>query len=62
MEQSVMDLQDHLEKFYTHLIIGSDSAAQLLPKLIEKFDISDVYAEEEYASEELNLIKRIQNI
>lgn len=57
-----MDLQDHLEKLDTHLIIGSDSAAQLLSKLIKKFDISDVYAKEEYASEELNLIKRIQNI
>ncbi|KQT27610.1 DASH family cryptochrome [Chryseobacterium sp. Leaf405] len=61
MEQSVVDLQNHLDKLDAHLLIGSDSAAQLLPELVEKYDISDIYAEEEYASEELNLIKRIQD-
>jgi deoxyribodipyrimidine photo-lyase len=62
IEQSVVDLQKNLEKVGGHLIIGSDSAAELLPELVEKYGISDVYAEEEYASEELNLIKEIQDI
>ncbi len=62
MEQSVVDLQNHLDKLEGHLLIGSDSAAQFLPKLVKKYDISDIFAEEEYASEELNLIKRIQKI
>lgn len=62
IEQSVVDLQKNLEKVGGHLIIGSDSAAELLPDLVEKYGISDVYAEEEYASEELNLIKEIQDI
>ncbi|MDH6252440.1 deoxyribodipyrimidine photo-lyase [Chryseobacterium sp. H1D6B] len=62
MQQSVMDLQNHLDKLGGHLLIGSDSAVQLFPELVEKYDISDIYAEDEYASEELNLIKTIQNI
>lgn len=61
-EQSVMDLQKNLEKVGGHLMIGSDSATELLPELVEKYGVSDVYAEEEYASEELNLIKEIQSI
>lgn len=60
LEQSVVDLQKHLDKLGGHLLIGSDSAAQLLPELVEKYDISDIYAEEEYASEELNLLEEIQ--
>lgn len=62
LEQSVVNLQDHLDKLGGHLLIGSDSAVQLLPELVEKYNISDIYAEEEYASEELNLINRIQKI
>jgi len=53
MQQSVVDLQ-------THLLIGSDSAVQFLSELVEKYDISDFYAEDEYASGELDLIRRIQ--
>lgn len=61
LEQSVVDLQDNLRKLGGHLLIGSGSASQLLPELVEKYDISDIYSEEEYASEELNLIKKIQD-
>lgn len=62
LEQSVVDLQNNLEKLGGHLLVGSDSAAQHLPKLVKKYNISDIYAEDEYASEELNLIKRIQKL
>lgn len=62
LEQSVLDLQNNLEKQGAHLIIGSESAAQLLPELVEKYDISAIYAEEEYASEELALIEKIQSL
>jgi deoxyribodipyrimidine photo-lyase len=62
IEQSVLDLQNRLEKLGGHLLIGSDSAAELLPKLVKKYDISEIFAEEEYASEELSLIKTIQKI
>ncbi|WP_262147588.1 DASH family cryptochrome [Chryseobacterium foetidum] len=62
MEQSVLDLQKGLEKQGGHLLIGSDSDVEFLPELVKKYDISDIYAEEEYASEELNLIEEIQNI
>lgn len=61
LEQSVLDLQQNLEKIGGHLIIAGESAVDFFPKLIEKFDIQDIYAEEEYASEELNLIKKLQS-
>lgn len=60
LEQSIVDLQNHLEKLGGHLLVGSDSAAQLLPELADKYDVSDLYAEEEYASEELNLIEGVK--
>ncbi|KQR93327.1 DASH family cryptochrome [Chryseobacterium sp. Leaf180] len=59
--QSIADLQNNLEKIGGHLLIGSDSAAQFLPELVKKYNISDIYAEEEYASEELDLIGKIRN-
>lgn len=62
LEQSVVGLQEHLETLGGHLLIGSDSAAKLLPELVEKYEISDIYAEEEYSSEELDLIQGIQKI
>ncbi|MNK32517.1 Cryptochrome DASH [compost metagenome] len=62
LEQSVVELQNQLDKLGGHLLIGSYSAAHLLPDLVKKYDISDIYAEEEYASEELDLIKKIQKI
>lgn len=62
LEQSVTDLKSHLEKLNGHLLIGADSAAQFLPKLVKKYKISDIYAEEEYASEELNLVKKVQEM
>ncbi len=61
LEQSVLDLQQNLEKIGGHLIIADESAEDFLPKLCEKFDIQDIYAEEEYASEELNLIRELQS-
>lgn len=62
LEQSVLDLQKSLEKLGCKLVIGETSAIDTLPKLIEQYGITDVYAEEEYASEELTLIDRIKNL
>lgn len=62
MEQSVIDLQSHLEKLGGHLLVGLDSATELLPELVKKYDISDIYAEQEYASEEINLIKKVEDL
>ncbi len=53
IEQYVVDLQNHLGKLGAHLLIGSDSAAQFLTELVEKYNISDIYAEKENASEKL---------
>ncbi|SFH78549.1 DASH family cryptochrome [Halpernia frigidisoli] len=60
LEQSLLNLQENLEKLDGHLIIGENSALETLPELVEKYKISNIYAEEEYASEELNLIKEIK--
>lgn len=43
-------------------MVGLDSATELLPELVKKYDISDIYAEQEYASEEINLIKKVEDL
>ncbi|TDG36704.1 DASH family cryptochrome [Pedobacter changchengzhani] len=60
LEQAVLDLKMNLKKLDCNLIIGGSSAIETLPKLIEQYGITDVYAEEEYASEELNLIAEVK--
>ena len=62
LEQSVLNLQKNLEKIGGHLIIGEESALKTLAKLIEEFEITDLYAEEEYSSEELHLIAELQEV
>lgn len=60
LEQSVLNLQQNLEKIGGHLMIGEESALQTLPLLIEKYEITEIYAEEEYVSEEQSLIEAIK--
>lgn len=62
LEQSVKNLQENLEKISGHLIIGVESALLTLPKLVEEFEITEIYGEEEYCSEELDLISEVQKI
>ena len=61
LEQSVNDLQQHLKKLGGHLIICEESATSAIPDLIKKFELTDIYAEEEYASEELNVIADLKD-
>lgn len=62
LEQSVIDLRNNLESIGGHLVIGELSAINTLPELIKLYGITDIYAEEEYASEELNLVKKLQDL
>ncbi|WP_316739015.1 DASH family cryptochrome [Pedobacter aquatilis] len=62
LEQSLIDLQKQLKKAGGHLIIGEKSALDTLPELIAKYEITDIYAEEEYASEELSLIEEVKEL
>ncbi|WP_445430947.1 hypothetical protein [Chryseobacterium indoltheticum] len=57
MQQSVVDLQDQLDQLGSDLLIGADSPAQLLPKLVEKYGYMRYLCGRKNASEELNLIK-----
>jgi deoxyribodipyrimidine photo-lyase len=61
LEQSVTNLQKKLEDLKGHLLIGSTSAESFLPDIIERYGISNLYAEAEYASEELRLIERVKS-
>ena len=61
LKQSVNDVQQHLEKLGGHLIIYDESATSAIPDLINKYELTDIYAEEEYASEELLLFERLKN-
>lgn len=56
MQQSVLDLKKNLEALGGHLIIGAVSALVTLPELIAEHGITDVYAEQEYASYEIGLV------
>lgn len=62
MEQSVLNLKKNLETLGGHLIVGTDSALVTLPKLVKEYDITDIYAEEEYAAYEMALAGEIQNV
>jgi len=59
LEQSLLDLKRNLKSLGVHLIIGEVSALHTIPELIEKYGITDVYAEEEYASYELDLVNKL---
>jgi len=62
LEQSVIDLRNNLESIGGHLFIGELSAINTLPELIKLYGITDIYAEEEYASEELNFVKKLKDL
>jgi deoxyribodipyrimidine photo-lyase len=59
LEQSVIDLQNQLKLLGCHLVIGEESALVTLPELVSKYGITDIYAEEQYASYELSLVKKV---
>ncbi|WP_029284586.1 DASH family cryptochrome [Pedobacter sp. R20-19] len=61
MQQCVLDLRTNLEMIGGHLIIGEFSALETLPVLVEKYGITDIYAEKEYASYEINLVDQVIN-
>jgi len=60
LEQSVNNLKANLKLIGGQLVIGPESALVTIPELVHKFQITDIYAEEEYASYELNLIKELK--
>ena len=60
LEQAILDLQQNLAALNAHLVIGENSPLHTLPELITQYHITDVYAEEEYASEERDLIGEIK--
>ncbi len=60
LEQSLQNLQKNAESIGGHLIICSGKAEVEISKLVDKFSISEIYAEQEYASEELDLLDRVK--
>ena len=60
LEQSVLDLENNLNKINGHLIITQNSALIDLPKLIEQYEITEIFAETEYAFEELKRISGLK--
>ncbi len=55
LEQSVLNLQNKLEVIGGHLLISANSAIEEIPSLVKEYNISVVYAEDEYASEEIQI-------
>jgi len=63
LEQSVLNLQNKLEAIGGHLIISPESASDAIPELVQKHNISTIYAEEEYAQEEMDIKQKVlQNL
>lgn len=60
LEKSIEDLIKNIEAIGGHLIICSEGAVKEIPKLIEKFNVSTIFAEQEYAYEELQIIDELQ--
>ncbi|MHA4896289.1 DASH family cryptochrome [Pedobacter sp. PWIIR3] len=61
LHQSVLNLRENLEFLGGHLVVGDKSARVTLPELVDEYGITDVYAEEEYAPYELNLIETVMH-
>ncbi|MGQ7856562.1 DASH family cryptochrome [Pedobacter sp. WC2501] len=61
MRQSVLDLRKNLESLGGHLVIAETSAINTIPELVEAYEITDIYGEEEYAPYELNLVKAVMH-
>ncbi|TDO22512.1 DASH family cryptochrome [Pedobacter duraquae] len=59
MHQSVLNLKTNLECLGGHLVVGENSAMVTLPELVEKYGITDIYAEEEYAPYEISLVNTL---
>ena len=57
LKQSVENLQKKLGNKDAHLLIEYGKAEELIPKLIDKHHISEIFAEQEYAYEELQMLK-----
>ncbi|WP_029985963.1 DASH family cryptochrome [Pedobacter jeongneungensis] len=59
LKQSIADLKHNLKLLGGQLFIGSDSALITLPELVSKYGITDIYAETQYASYELDLVDKV---
>tara|TARA_R110002049_G_scaffold151160_1_gene314700 strand:+ start:13419 stop:14813 length:1395 start_codon:yes stop_codon:yes gene_type:complete len=60
LKQSVDNLRDKLKIIGGDLLILSGIPEDILPKLVEENGISTIYAEDEYAYEELQVIKKLR--
>ncbi len=60
LKESVEDLQEKLEGLDAHLMIEFGKAEELIPKLVKKYGIQTIFAEREYASEELEIIDNLK--
>ena len=60
LKQSVDNLRDKLKIIGGDLLILSGIPEDILPKLVKENSISTIYAEDEYAYEELQIIKKLK--
>ena len=59
-KQCVMNLRKNLEAIGGNLMILTGEPETLIPKLVEEYNCETIFAEQEFATEELNLIRRIE--
>lgn len=61
LKESVEDLQKKLENLNSYLFIEYGKAEELIPKLVKKYEVATIFAEQEYASEELKIIDSLKS-
>ena len=59
LKQTVEVLRKNLQKRHSNLLILTGHPEELLPELMKKYNLDSLYAEQEYASEELRVVNSI---
>ncbi|WP_031427901.1 DASH family cryptochrome [Flavimarina sp. Hel_I_48] len=59
LKQTLTDLRENLKKADANLLIKVGKPEEIIPKIIEKYGISSVFAEQEYAPEEEAVVQQV---
>lgn len=59
LKQSVENLKENFKKINGNLLIRYGIPEKILPQLVKNYNVSTIYAEQEYAFEELQVLERL---
>ncbi|WP_241480019.1 deoxyribodipyrimidine photo-lyase [Kordia jejudonensis] len=61
IKQSVENLRENLKSISGNLLVRTGNAVEIIPKLAQSLQCNEIYAEQEFATEECQLLKNIRN-